>query len=188
MTPRIEVYAGLRGPIHVMRDDLLPGGTKSRYVGALWAGRLEAVYASPAHGGMQLALAYKARELGRQATIFVAHRRHEHPRTQEARAAGAQVISVAPGYLSQLQSRARAYADEWRATYIPLGGWSESGELAIASAAAAVRMMIGRVPEVWCAGGSGLLTAGLQRGIPEAEHHVVQVGRALRPRDRKSVV
>jgi hypothetical protein len=57
------------------------------------------LYASPAEGGAQVALATVARQLGKQATIFVACRASPHPRTMEAAQLGAKIISVAPGYL-----------------------------------------------------------------------------------------
>jgi hypothetical protein len=41
----------------VVRDDLFPGGTKARFLGILFNGAEEVVYASPAEGGTQVALA-----------------------------------------------------------------------------------------------------------------------------------
>ena len=41
----------------VVRDDLFPGGTKARFLGMLFNGAEEVVYASPAEGGAQFALA-----------------------------------------------------------------------------------------------------------------------------------
>ena len=45
---------------------------------ALFEGCDEAVYASPAEGGAQTALATVARQLGKRATIFVAKRHKPH--------------------------------------------------------------------------------------------------------------
>ena len=58
----------------VVREDLFPGATKARFLGCMFEGADEAVYASPAEGGAQVALATVARQLGKQATIFVARR------------------------------------------------------------------------------------------------------------------
>ena len=58
----------------VVRDDLFPGGTKARFLPALFNGAEEVVYASPAEGGAQVAHARVARQLGKRATIFVARR------------------------------------------------------------------------------------------------------------------
>ena len=65
----------------VVRDDLFPGGTKARFLPLLFDGVSEVVYASPAEGGAQTALATVAAQLGKRATIFVAKREQLHPRT-----------------------------------------------------------------------------------------------------------
>jgi hypothetical protein len=93
----------------VVRDDLFPGGTKARFLAMLFNGAEEVVYASPAEGAAQVALATVARNLNKRATIFVARRAKPHPRTIEASNLGAKVVSIAPGYLSVVQSRARQY-------------------------------------------------------------------------------
>lgn len=171
--PWVERHLGL----WVVRDDLLPGGTKARFVGSLFDGVDAVVYASPAQGGMQLALAYAAKRLGKQAAIFVAERAHLHPRTLEAHRAGARIIGVRPGYLSVVQARALEWATFHDARYIEFGGHEPGAEEAIAAAARDVAERYGPFPQVWCAAGSGTLTRGLQLGIPDSEHHAVQVGR-----------
>src|SRR4051812_2080993 len=103
LTPRIIVHDG----VLVVRDDLFPGGTKARFLDVMFNGADEVVYASPAEGGAQTALATVARHLGKLATIFVAHRAMPHPRTIGAAKLGAKIVSVTPGYLSVLQARAR---------------------------------------------------------------------------------
>lgn len=52
----------------VVRDDLFSGGTKARFLGTMFEGVDEVVYASPAEGGAQVALATVARQLGKHAT------------------------------------------------------------------------------------------------------------------------
>lgn len=51
-TPIVQTHAG----ILVVRDDLHPGGTKARFIGRVFDGVQEAVYASPPEGGAQTAL------------------------------------------------------------------------------------------------------------------------------------
>jgi hypothetical protein len=63
-TPLIVEHEG----VLVVRDDLFPGGTKARLLGTLFKGVDEVVYASPAQGGGQTALATVARRLGKRAT------------------------------------------------------------------------------------------------------------------------
>jgi len=83
--PIVEQHRG----IIVVRDDLFPGGTKARYIGRVFDGATEAVYASPAEGGAQTALAHTARAMGTRATTFVARRVRPHLRTLEAARLGA---------------------------------------------------------------------------------------------------
>jgi hypothetical protein len=174
--PILEVYRG----ITVVRDDLFPGGTKARFIGQVFDGVAEAVYASPPEGGAQTALATVARALGKRATIFVAQRAKPHPRTLEAARLGAKVVPVAPGYLTVVQARAKAYCRDTGAFLIPFGADFPGAAEAIAAAA----LMTGEAPdEVWCAAGSGVLARGLALAWPKARRHVVQIGRELSPRE-----
>lgn len=175
-SPIVERHSG----IMVVRDDLFPGGTKARYIGRVFDGSAEAVYASPAEGGAQTALAHTARRLGKRATIFVAQRARPHARTLEAARLGAKVVPVAPGYLSVVQSRAREYCRNTGAALIPFGAEIPGSIEAIAAAARATGL---QPDEVWCAAGSGVLARGLALAWPKARRHVVQVGRDLKPKD-----
>jgi hypothetical protein len=174
--PILEIHRG----ITVVRDDLFPGGTKARFIGSVFDGATEAVYASPPEGGAQTALATVARALGKRATIFVAQRAIPHPRTLEAARLGAKVVPVAPGYLTVVQTRAKAYCRDTGAFLIPFGADFPGAVEAIAAAA----LMTGETPdEVWCAAGSGVLARGLALAWPDARRHVVQIGRELSPRE-----
>jgi threonine dehydratase len=176
IAPILEVHRG----IVVVRDDLFPGGTKARFIGKLFEGKREAVYASPPEGGAQTALAFTARAMGRRATIFVAQRATPHPRTLEAARLGAKVVPVSPGYLTVVQSRAREYCRNTGAFLIPFGADCPEAMEIIAAAA----RMTGEMPdEVWCAAGSGVLARGLALAWPKARRHVVQIGRELSPKD-----
>lgn len=162
----------------VVRDDLLPGGTKARFLGLLFEGADEAVYASPAEGGAQTALATVACSLGRRATIFVAARVKLHPRTLEAARLGARVVPIRPGHLSVVQARAREWSKRTGARLVPFGVDLPEAVTAIADAARSTGL---DPDEVWCAAGSGVLARGLALAWPKARRHVVQVGRALSP-------
>ena len=117
--PIIEQHTG----IVVVRDDLLPGGTKMRAILPLMQAQAagEFVYASPAQGYAQVAMAHCARLLGRRATVFTAARQQPHMLTVAAAQAGANIITVPFGYLSVVQARARAYAAERGAFLVPFG-------------------------------------------------------------------
>ena len=174
--PIVQTHSG----IWVVRDDLHPGGTKARFIGRVFDGVQEAVYASPPEGGAQTALAHVARALGKKATIFVAQRAKPHARTLEAARLGAKVVPVSPGYLTVVQSRARQYCRESGASLIPFGADIPGGIEAIAAAALATGL---EPDEVWCAAGSGVLARGLALAWPKARRHVVQIGRELAPKD-----
>lgn len=174
--PVVRQYDG----IHVVRDDLFLGGTKARFMPLLFEGAEEAVYASPAEGGAQTALAVAARQLGKRATIFVAARAKLHDRTLEAAKLGATVVPVRPGYLSVVQARARDYAKTAGARLVPFGVDLPEAIKHLSEVARATGI---DPEEVWCAAGSGVLARALAQAWPRASRHVVQVGRALVPAD-----
>jgi threonine dehydratase len=160
----------------VVRDDLFPGGTKARFMPVLFEKADEAVYASPAEGAAQSALATVAKRLGKRATIFVAARAKLHDRTLEAARIGARVVPVRPGYLSVVQARAREYCARTGAALVPFGVDMPEAIALIAEAARSTGL---KPDEVWCAGGSGVLARALASAWPMARRHVVQVGREL---------
>ena len=166
--------------VSVIRDDLFPVGTKARFMPVLFEGVTEAVYASPAEGGAQTALASVAKDLGKRATIFVAARAKLHPRTLEAARLGAKVVPVRPGYLSVVQARAKDYARSNSARLVPFGVDLPEAITRLSEAALATGL---DPDEVWCAAGSGVLARALAKAWPRARRHVVQVGRALARED-----
>ena len=174
MTPLVELHSG----VAVVRDDLFPGGTKARFIPRMFENTDEIVYASPAQGGAQYALAHVAQQLGKRATIFVANRRVPHPRQIEARRLGAKYVLVKEGRLNVVQARARFYAAEQGALLAPFGFDAPEAIDIIGAAAAS----IGEQPdEVWCAAGSGTLCRALRTAWPSAHHVAVAVGRDIEP-------
>jgi len=163
-----------RDGLVIVRDDLLPGGTKRRILPAVLSGAAEFVYASPAYGFAQIALAYACRDLGRQATIFTAQRKVMHPRTAEAARAGAKIVMIPVGYLSVVQARARAYAALTGAELLPFGFKIPTFVEFLAALACGLPL---NPAEVWTVAGSGTLTLALQRAWPEARFHAVKVGK-----------
>lgn len=162
------------GHITVVREDLLAGGTKTRYLIQLFEQHDEVVYATPAYGGAQVALAYCAQLSGKRATLFVAKRAQPHGRTLMAARYGAKVYQVPNGYLNVVQARAKRYCADTGAYYLTFGADMPEAIAAIAQAAATIR---GDYDQVWCAAGSGTLIRGLQGGIQASSFHAVQVGR-----------
>jgi hypothetical protein len=161
------------GNILVVRDDLIQGGTKRRVIDSILTGFDEYVYASPAAGYAQVALAYGCAASGKRATVFVAKRNDLHARTKEALQAGAKVVQVPYGYLSNVQAKAKAYAELMGACYIPFGFDSD---VILDGLADVARRLDLKPNEVWTVAGSGTLTRALQRAWPAARFYAVRIG------------
>jgi hypothetical protein len=174
--PVVIVHDG----IHVVRDDLAGGGTKARFMVKLFAEADEVVYATPAEGGAQSALAWAAKATGKRATLFVAKRADTHPRALMAKALGATVYQVRPGYLTVVRKRAKDYCEATGAVHAPFGLNTPEALRTIADAALATGLM---PDEVWCASGSGVLARALAMAWPDARRFCVQVGRELSAAD-----
>jgi hypothetical protein len=165
---KIDVIEG----IQVVRDDLVPGGTKARVLPVLLQGGTEFVYASPAYGYAQVALAVCCRALGLRATVFTAQRKVMHPRTAEAYAAGAAIHLVPHGYMSVVRARARDYCETTGAVLLPFGLDDERFIDALAGEAARVDAP----DEAWCVAGSGVLARALHRAWPATRLYAVRIG------------
>lgn len=157
----------------IVRDDLLSGGTKARVIPRFLVGADEFVYASPAYGYAQIALAVSCRNLGKRATIFVAKRKTLHARTAEAYRAGAKIVQVPYGYLSNVQAKAKLYAHSAGAKLLPFGLDFPEFIVALADVARSVPV---QPQEVWTVAGSGVLSRALQLAWPQAMFRAVQVG------------
>jgi hypothetical protein len=164
------------GRLTVVRDDLLEGGSKTRFLPYLVGGAREVVFGGPFCGGAPVALAVIGRRLGIRVTLFYAKRRELHPRQAAAAALGAQLFLVPFGYMTNVQAKARAYAQEVGALFLPLGFDVPAAEEPFVADMEAVRRRLGSPPEVWCASGSGMLARCLGRAFPEAEICAVAVG------------
>lgn len=169
--------------VTVVRDDMIPGGTKARFIDALFDDVDEVVYASPAQGGAQTALALAARRLDKKLTLFVAKSIYWHPRLVLSKELGANVIEVPMGFLSNVQAQARRYTDQkgflrrQRIRNLEFGFGSREFIDKIAAAA----RQIPRPEQLWCAAGSGTLARGLAVAWPDVPRFVVQVGHKLTP-------
>lgn len=169
----LEKHAG----IHVLRDDLLPGGTKSVLMPALEKhSATEYVYASPVYGGFQIAI---AAHFSSKAHIFCARHKNRHANTLNVLALGAKVTEIRPGYLSTVQARAREYCiGRAGAHMVPFGADDEQYIDILARRAHKVLAKLGFEPnEVWCAVGSGTLARGILRATDTAVVHGVAVGK-----------
>jgi len=161
------------GRFRVVRDDLLPGGTKVRAIHLLFDEQEEYVYAGPCRGYAQVALAYACKTHGKRATLFCAKRKVLHERTAEAVAAGATICQVENGYLNVVKARAATYCRDNGAVLLPFGLSDPRMIRGIAAAASTIQPA---PTEVWSVAGSGTLSLALQEAWPDAEVHAVLIG------------
>lgn len=183
MTITIERHNG----VSVLRDDLLPGGTKACFIGELLDPAFDCyVYASPVYGAFQIALAEYCRQHNRKAVIFCAKRNEPHENTLRAKAAGARVLQVPYGYLSNVQAKARRFCEENNGQFLKFGGGEEIAIKRIAERARAVFAELGGVPdEIFCAVGSGTLLRGIERATAGARCKITGVCVGAEYKDEK---
>lgn len=164
------------GDVTVVRDDLLPGGTKRRFLYRYLQTQpdvREWVYASPRVGYAQVALAHACRDMGLSATVVLPQGRHT-PLTEEALALGAQIREVPMGYLSHIQHVAKHYAaDTPQAALLPFG---LDHPLIIEEIARIARSLPVTPTEIWTCISSGVLSRGLQAAWPTLPVYGVRVG------------
>ena len=197
-TPFVQTLPLHDKRIHVLRDDLLPGGSKQRaalpYLRELLAqGWQHFAYASPFCGFAQVALAAAARQLGVVCHLFcaadAAHlpqlRRHEF--SELARSMGAELRLFAD--LAQAQAAAGRFVAEGPQRYeVPLG-FADDGFLRLMAQEAAwvwteVVAQLGRKPpRVWVAVGSGTLSRCLRQMLPDDVELMGVNARVLDPAD-----
>ena len=167
------------GPAIVVREDLLAGGSKCRFVPHVVGDARHVVFGGPFCGGAPYALAVWANRLGRKATLFYAKRRELHWRQRAAFELGTEIFQVPAGYMTVVQARARQYAADTGALFLPLGFDVPHATGPFEAVMAGVRERVD-VDEVWCATGSGMLARCLGRAFPEARVFGVRVGLASR--------
>ena len=162
----------------VVRDDLVDGGTKRPVLAQLLPYWREQHFVFPAasEGHGQIALALAARESGKRATLFLAARRQPTPESERAIAAGADVVWVPNGRYPLVQARARAFARECGARYLPPGFAHQDFLEGVAQRARSLRVEPDRVVVTV---GSGALCRGLIRAWPGARFTAIKVG--MRP-------
>lgn len=113
--------------IHIIREDLLPGGTKQRAIipfleDLAELGHNEFAYASPFCGFAQIALAFAGQYLQKKVILFCEldpAQKDFHEFSLLAQSMGAQLIACEN--LKAAEERAAAYCDLQKAFQIPLG-------------------------------------------------------------------
>lgn len=176
--PIIEDHGG----VLVVREDLVEGGSKIRFLPHIIGDAKELVYGGPFCGGAAYALSVWGKRTGAKVTLFYAKRQHHHWRQIAAYKNGAVIYEVPNGYMTVVQARAREYAADKGALLLPLGFDVPAAAEPYEAAMRAVRDQVGAIDEVWCATGSGMIARSLGRAFLEtgAQVKAVVVGLASR--------
>jgi len=173
--PIVETH----GKFKVVREDLIPGGAKMRFLPLLVQGQKEIVFGGPFCGGAPYALSELGKVTGQKITLFYAKRANLHERQIKAKANGAKLHFVSPGYMTVVQARARAYAAKKKALFLELGfDMPETEAHFVRFLTERLVPKLGKPPEIWCAMGSGLLARCLGKAFPKTTIHAVAVGLA----------
>lgn len=171
-----QYYLEQHDGISVLREDLIPGGSKSRFVPALVGGAREIVFGGPFCGGAPVALSEVGKRLGIPVTIFYAQRKELSIYQRKVLDNGAKIIQVPHGYMSNVQAKARRYAEEQGAKFVPLGLDLPEAQAPFLAFMRKLRSDIGDPDEIWCATGSGMLARCLGLGFPFSRVFGVRVG------------
>ena len=164
------------GKVTVVRDDLLSGGSKTRFLPYLIEGADEVVFGGPFCGGAPFALSILGKHAGFKVSLFYAKRNALHRRQLQALKNGAKIYQVPHGRMSNVQAKARRYADKAGALFLPLGFDVPAAQHPFVEAMENVRRKHGPFDQVWAATGSGMLARCLGLAFPDSEVHGVCVG------------
>lgn len=172
---------------NLVQETYLPAGTKQRGLEFFHQlrtnGVKEVVTYGTAYGYGQVATAWCCKEVGLTCTIFLPQ---TFPRTKMTKMAiklGALIIDVLPDHnyptTSVIANRAKIYASNCRDCRLMQLGLDDP-DFIQALANGIIRVSYDLQPKrIWVAGGSGVLARALAIAFPEAELHIVQVGRKL---------
>lgn len=170
--PVIEEHEG----VLVVREDLVAGGSKIRFLPHIVGDAKEIVFGGPFCGGAPYALAVWGARMGAKVTLFYAKRSELHWRQKAAFRLGSDIYQVPAGRIAVVQHRARTYAADHGALFLPLGFDLKHATDPFEAVMRDVRQAVGAVDEVWCATGSGMLARCLAHAFPDAKIKGVIVG------------
>ena len=171
----------LHNNVHVWRDDVLPAGSKMRFIDKLIRDTNcdEWVFGgSNKVGWGPISLAYVCRKYNKKSTCFWAARKEPTWHQEKYLEYGGRIEWVKMGMLNVTLSKAEHYRRESPQTRktLPLGlehDW-------VLGSIVKVSQSLPLVPDViWTVGSSGTLNRGLQLAFPESEVHVIQTGHKL---------
>jgi len=191
-----KIHLGPERSIHVVRDDLLPAGTKQRAILPLLRdfqrqGARHMIYASPFAGFAQVALAYGCQSVGLQCTLFCERDPHQpgaapHAFTKLAQRWGAKIALT--GNLAEAEDLAEELAQSSGGMKIPLGfhcrEFQQHFQESVAHALGEIRRKIGVLPKrTWLPVGSGTLANAFHKVAPETMELCCVDVHVLNPKD-----
>jgi hypothetical protein len=181
--PIVEKYDG----IYVVRDDLLEGGSKVRYMDYLIRNipQHEIVFGgSSAFGNSQVALPIIAGKYGKVATLFQAKRKVHLPNQVKAIKHGALLKPVVMGMLTVTLKRARDYvAEDTELRYNLPFDFDQEPSINESMKILCDEGIDIKPTEIWSVGASGTCNRALQFAFPDLPVHTVQVGHKLEEKD-----
>lgn len=166
--------------VDVLRDDLLPGGSKSRFLPHLIKGATEVVFGGPFCGGAPLCLSVWGKEMGIKVTLFYAKRKELHRNQKKALENGATIYQVPFGYMTNVQSKAKKYCADTGAKFLPLGFDTPEAVVPFQSDMKWILDNYGDYDEIWVACGSGMLARCLGGVFTNSKIMAVRVGLSSR--------
>lgn len=175
--PILQLHEG----VWVVREDLIDGGSKIRFLPHIVGDAQEIVFGGPFCGGAPYALSVWGRRQKVAISLFYAKRAELHWRQKAAFRNGASIYQVPAGRIAVVQKRARDYAAQAGALFLPLGFDLKHATDPFVEVMRRVAAEV-RVDEVWCATGSGMLARCLAEAFPDASVKGVIVG--LRSRNK----
>lgn len=172
---------GTNKTLIVVRDDMLPGGTKQR--GASVINKIsnnEIVYAGPWNGFAQVALSIACKKYSKKATIFMS--RDDYKTNVRAKQFGGNIIVIKNADLKTLQNEAKQYAEINGAYLMPFGFDDDDFKTELYNnIISALTISRDFSKTIWLVAGSGTLANVLAKVFPVAKFVLVQVGKKIWP-------
>lgn len=162
--------------VDVLRDDLLPGGSKSRFLPYLIRDHEEVVFGGPFCGGAPVCLSVWGKKLGIKVTLFYAKRNKLHRNQMTCLENGATIYQVPYGYMSNVQSKAKKYCQDTGAHFLPLGFDVPEANEPFMSDMRELRRLKGDYDEIWVSSGTGMISRCLGASFPNSAIKSVVVG------------
>lgn len=155
------------GRFNVVREDLVPGGTKQivlrEYLPELKNRHF--VYAASTYGKGGAAVAYACAELGFEATLFMAPGNTPVKWVEEVEKLGIKIHWTRLQQIADIDDIARGFAFENEAAHLPLGFMDKRFTELMAQYASGLPF---QPNEIWCPVVSGTMASALEIAFPDA--------------------